>query len=139
MPYNKRVMPRWSDFDMNRHMRNTAYSELATHVRLGALADNGFSADDLTQAGLGPVIFREETVYHREVRFGEPIDVDFAVTQLSLDGRKFTFRHQFRNGDGEVVAAVTLDGAWLDLETRRLTKPPEALSRILHTFHEDED
>jgi acyl-CoA thioester hydrolase len=40
--YVKRFEVRWTDLDMNRHMRNTAYSEYCIDVRVSFLQEHGF-------------------------------------------------------------------------------------------------
>jgi acyl-CoA thioester hydrolase len=81
---------------------------------------------------LGPVIFREELRYYREVNMLETVELHTAVQTLSEDGRKFTLSTEFRSPENELLARVEVDGAWLNLTTRRVTAlPPEALSRLL--------
>jgi acyl-CoA thioester hydrolase len=43
----------------------------------------------------------------------------------------FEFEHNYYNSKGENVARCEMMGAWMDLNTRKLTKLPE---EMLHTF-----
>ena len=64
---------RWSDLDANRHVRNTAYSEFATHARLSLLAAKGFDLTRFEKLRFGPVIFHDEARFRRELMFGEHV------------------------------------------------------------------
>jgi acyl-CoA thioester hydrolase len=119
---------RWSDADANGHVRHTVYPELAAEVRFGLLAEAGLEWRRLEEAGMGPVLQREEIDYLREVRLGERIEVDAEVVGLSRDGARWKIRHTFRRPGGEEVARVVVTGGWLDLARRKLTPPFEALA-----------
>ena len=58
---------RWTDLDGNRHVRNTVFSEYATHTRFRLLAAHSFMQAKLEALRFGPVILREEIRYRREV------------------------------------------------------------------------
>jgi acyl-CoA thioester hydrolase len=125
--YRKRFEPRWSDIDMNRHMRNTAYTEYAIDLRVSFLREHGFPIDELGRSGLGPVLVREEIRYLREIRTGEAFEVDFRVAGLSHDGSRWRIEHRFERGDGTRAALLRIEGVWLDLATRRPAPPPPGL------------
>jgi acyl-CoA thioesterase FadM len=55
---------RWSDLDGNRHVRNTAFSEYATHTRFRLLAAHGFDQARLQALRFGPVMMREAIRYN---------------------------------------------------------------------------
>ncbi|HEY7682159.1 MAG TPA: hypothetical protein VH879_05915 [Gemmatimonadales bacterium] len=46
----------WAHLDANRHLRSTAYQDLAADVRLMYFAQAGFSTTELARYGLDPVI-----------------------------------------------------------------------------------
>ena len=125
--------PRWSDLDPNGHLRHSVYADFATHARFRFLEENGFGADRFRAEALGPVIFREETRFYKEVRMGQAITVDFRAAGMSEDGSQWRITHRiFR---GRVLAAeVTLEGGWMDLRRRKLRPPPEELHQTLMTL-----
>jgi acyl-CoA thioester hydrolase len=127
--YARTFTVRWADCDVNGHMRNTAYSEYAIDVRVAFLAEHGFGHEQLAAAGFGPVLLREEIDYLRELRMNETVEVDFAQLGLSADGSRFRLRHGFTKANGKPAARIVLDGGWMDMRTRRLARPPEALAR----------
>ncbi len=129
--YVKTFPVRWADCDANGHMRNTAYSEYAIDVRMAFLAEHGFPYERMAEAGVGPVLMREEIDYQRELKLGETITVDFQQLGLSSDGARFRLLHEFRKENGKPVARIVLEGGWMDLRVRRLAPPPAALARAL--------
>jgi acyl-CoA thioester hydrolase len=122
---------RWSDLDANGHLRNTAYSELATEARLAFFAEHGFALKRFRDLGIGPVILAERSTYCREVRPGEQLTVDFVVAALSPDASRGTVESRIRKPSGEAAAVVAVDAGWLSLERRRLVAPPEEVAELL--------
>ena len=131
IPYAKKFTIRWSDCDVNGHARNTAYSEYAIDVRMSYLAEHGFPFEKMVEAGVGPVLTREEIDYLRELKLGEKISVDFQQLGVSADGSRFRLLHQFTKEGGKPAARIVLEGGWMDLRTRRLVPPPPSLARAL--------
>ena len=125
---------RWADLDANKHVRNTAYSEFATHARLRFLASRGFPAERFTRMGIGPIFFREETVFRRELHLGDIVTVEVRSDGLAPDVSRWRVVHRLLRGGDREAAWVTVDGAWMDLETRQLTVPPEALAEALRSL-----
>jgi acyl-CoA thioester hydrolase len=129
--YVRTFTVRWADCDVNGHMRNTAYSEYGTDVRVSFLAEGGFTFDRFLSSGLGPVILHESLDYLREVRLGETIEVDLKLLGLSPDAARFRFEHEVWLPDLKKAARIVLAGGWMDLEKRKLRVPPEDLARVL--------
>lgn len=122
---------RWSDLDANRHLRNTLFSEFATHTRFRLLQAHGFSQAAFESLRFGPVMFREEIRYRREVLFGERITVNVLFAGLSDDGSQWRVRQEVRREDGKQAALLTIDGAWIHLDTRKLVPPPPELLEVI--------
>lgn len=129
--FSKRFAVRWADLDANRHLRNTAYLDYATHVRFAFLAENGFPPSRFGELHFGPVILREEMTFLREVGPNEELTVDYRLAALSEDGRKFKLRHRIFRRDGAEVARIDTDGGWMDLTSRKLRRPPAELAAAL--------
>ena len=122
---------RWSDLDGNRHVRNTAFSDYATHARFRLLAAHGFDQARLEALRFGPVMMREEIRYRREVRFGDELVVTVRCAGLSPDVSQWRVHQDVLRPDGREAAVLTIQGGWMDLETRRLAAPPAELAAIL--------
>ncbi|WP_452220069.1 acyl-CoA thioesterase [Lacinutrix salivirga] len=136
--YTKEFEIRWSDIDANRHLANSAYINFMSHTRTGFLQEYGFSLMELSKAGIGPVVFYEHVHYFKEAFLGQPITVGLEVSGLSEDGMFFKFDHNFYNHKGQNLAFCEIFGAWIDLETRKLTALPEALMALAEKFPKSE-
>ena len=119
---------RWADMDPNGHMRHSAYADYAADQRLVLLAKWGYDIKEFARLRLGPILFREETVFLKEVHIGEEIRVDSRLRSVNDDGTRWSILHTIYKADGRVAATVAVDGAWLDLDRRKLTTPPVALA-----------
>jgi acyl-CoA thioester hydrolase len=118
--------------DPNGHMRHSAYADFAADQRVVVLSKAGFGMARFAELRLGPILFREETKYLKEIGIGEEIRVDGQLVSASADGARWTIVHTIYKADGRVAATVTVDGAWLDLDRRKLTLPPAELSAFLN-------
>jgi acyl-CoA thioester hydrolase len=125
---------RWADMDPNGHMRHSAYADYGADQRIALLARAGFDLRRFAQLRLGPILFREETKFLKEVSIGEEIRVDSRLGSLSDDGGRWTIVHTLYKADGRVAATITVDGAWLDLDRRKLTVPPADLAETMRTL-----
>lgn len=127
--YSFRV--RWADLDPNGHMRHTAYNDYCAQARLMYFEDLGMPFDQLNEMGFGPILFREDIRFFKEMRMNELFKVGFSITKLRKDGSKWSFRHNIYKKNGDVSATIEVDGAWLDLERRKTAIPPSKLSDLL--------
>lgn len=125
---------RWADMDPNGHMRHSAYADYAADQRIILLAEWGYDIKAFARLRLGPILFREETVFRKEVHIGEEILVDSRLLSVNEDGTRWSILHTIRKADGRVAATVTVDGAWLDLDKRKLTTPPAALAEAFRAL-----
>ncbi|MGI4886754.1 MAG: thioesterase family protein [Janthinobacterium lividum] len=119
---------RWADMDPNGHMRHSAYADYAADQRVALLARWGFGLARFAELRLGPILFREETKFLKELGIGEEIRVDGQLAAVTPDGGRWTIVHTIYKADGRVAATVTVDGAWIDLDRRKLALPPRELA-----------
>ena len=131
MPHSQSYTVRWAELDPNGHMRHSAYADFAADQRVHWLASLGYDVKKFAELRLGPILFREETKYFKELNGGEAIRVEGRVTSGTPDGARWTIEHTIYKADGRVAATVTVDGAWLDLDRRKLTVPPPELAQAL--------
>lgn len=129
--FEERFTVRWSDLDANRHVRNTIFSEFATHTRFRLLEARGFPQAHFEALRFGPVMFREEIEYRRELVFGDEASVSVMAAGLSEDGSHWRVHQEVRRGDGKQAAILRIDGAWIHLDSRKLIAPPGALLELL--------
>ncbi|MBD2768021.1 thioesterase family protein [Hymenobacter sp. BT664] len=125
---------RWADMDPNGHMRHSAYADYAADQRIVLLTQWGYDAARLAKLRLGPILFREETKFIKEVHIGEEIRVDTQLVSVRDDGSRWTILHTIYKADGRAAATVTVEGAWLDLDRRKLAVPPADLTAAFKTM-----
>ena len=118
----------WSQIDANQHMRHSAYADFAAQARLTMLEKLGLKPANLFEHGVGPVLFREELFYLREVGLNDYLKVTSELIKSRADGSRWTIRHEMFRGDGVKAAIVIVDGAWIDIAKRKLAILPKELS-----------
>ena len=129
----------WSQIDANQHMRHSAYADFAAQARLVMLSNLGLGIDTLTKYKIGPVMFREELFYLREVHLGERLKVTAEVCKSRADGSRWSIRHEVFRSDGVKAAVIDVDGAWLDIEKRKLATLPQELIDLFDLAPKSED
>ncbi len=137
--FEKRLFAGWGDMDFNSHMRNTAYLDKSGDVRMMFFAEHGFPMTEFMRLKIGPVIMKDEVEYFNEIGLLQEVTVTLALAGLSRDERLFCLRNEFHRDDGKMVARVTSTGGWLDLASRKLVPPPDALKAILGTLSRTDD
>jgi acyl-CoA thioester hydrolase len=124
-PYIQHFQIHYSDLDMNGHVANTSYLKFSLDTRVGHLFANGLTVEMMRESGFGPVVFREEITYLKELHMPEKIEVHYWVTSLHEDGIRFDLCTEIRRQDGELAARIDIQGGWMSLTKRRLEKPPK--------------
>lgn len=137
--FSKTYEVRWADMDPNRHMRHSVYLDYATQTRVAFFSDYGLPIVEIAKMGLSPVMFREEIKYLKEVNGMEEIIVCCQLNWMYKDGSRWSFFHQMFKNDDTPVAELTVDGAWLDLDTRKLGTPSDKVIGIMKQFPMTED
>lgn len=123
--YSKQVEIRWSDVDPNFHVRHSVYYDFGAYVRMCFLTEHGLSANVLVQHQIGPILFREECLFKREVHFGDKLTINLQLAKCSHSYNRWTMQHQLIKNDETLAAIITVDGAWMDTQRRKLTIPTE--------------
>ena len=123
----------WSQMDSNQHMRHSAYADFAAQARLMMLEEAGLGPAVLYKMNIGPLMFREELIFLREVGLNDRLKVTCEITKARADGSRWSIRHELFRSDGVKAAIVNVDGAWLDMTKRKLTLlPPELSKAFMH-------
>jgi len=128
------IQVRWSDIDQNRHLRHSAYYDYGATVRIACFSDHGLTNLKFEELHIGPIVFREEAIFKREIKFEDKITVDLAVTKASSDFSRWSIRHHLYKQDGTLCAVINLDGAWIDVVKRKLAVPDEFIQTIFQDF-----
>ncbi len=129
----------WAQLDANMHLRHSAYGDFAAQARLNMLDHVGIKARDLLGLHLGPILFREEIIYHREVGPNDYVKVSCRISKTKKDGSRWSIRHEIFRQDGVKAATVNVDGAWMDTVKRKLGVLPQELQEKFTTLPYSED
>ena len=137
--FKQTVQIRWADIDANRHLRHSVYYDYGASMRMNALTAEGLSMKKLEEMMIGPVLFREEAIFKREIMFEDTITIDVEVVRARQDFARWSLRHNFVKGDGTLAAIVNIDGAWIDLVKRKLAVPGEFITHVFEKFPKSAD
>jgi acyl-CoA thioester hydrolase len=125
------IQVRWSDLDPNVHLRHSVYYDWGAFCRIAFLEQYSLSTGVMQRLQIGPILFREECVFRREIRLGDRVTINLQLLKAKRDYSRWTIQHTvMKNGD-TVSAILTVDGAWLDTARRKLVTPPK---EVLETF-----
>ncbi|MGZ5287761.1 MAG: acyl-CoA thioesterase, partial [Flavisolibacter sp.] len=69
--FNRVLQLRWSDLDPNFHIRHSVYYDWAAFCRIEFLNEYGLTSQVMQQLNFGPILFREECVFRREIKSGD--------------------------------------------------------------------
>src|SRR5688572_29459235 len=90
------VQLRWSDLDPNFHLRHSVYYDWGAMCRLEFLSSVGLTWKRMAELQTGPIIFREECIYKREIRLNDPVTIDMRLLKAKRDFSRFTIEHEIR-------------------------------------------
>ena len=126
----KDIQVRWSDLDPNIHLRHSVYYDFAAFSRISFLDKFSLTADAMQRLKIGPILFREECIFKREIRLGDTVTIDLQLMKARRDYSRWTIQHQLvKNGD-ILSAILTVEGAWLDVIKRKLAEPPKEVHDV---------
>jgi acyl-CoA thioester hydrolase len=124
------VQIRWADIDANRHLRHSVYYDYGALCRMEILSEIGLTTSRLEELGIGPILFREEALFRREVVFEDRIRMTTEILKATADYSRWTIRHQVIKANDAIAAIITVDGAWIDKAKRKLALPDEFVQHI---------
>lgn len=99
----------------------------------------GLSVNECAKYGIAPILFREETIFHKEIKMDEEISVAVEMTKHIIANNRFSITHFVYKADGIKSATVNVDGAWFDLQTRKLTTLPENIVNMVNQIPKSEN
>ena len=137
--YSKPVEIRWSDLDPNFHLRHSVYYDWGAYVRICFLSEYGLTPKVLLENHLGPILFREECVFKREVVFGDEILVNVQLVRSRRDASRWSMRHEVLKNNTILAAVLNVDGAWIDTNLRKLAAPPPSVVDFYESFPKSPD
>lgn len=122
--FEKSVEIRWADLDPNFHVLHSKYYDFGAYCRTAFLIENGLTPMMMAQLQIGPVLFREECIFKRELVFGDKVTINMKVEKLTADFGRWSMVHEIYKNDSTLSAIINIDGAWLNTAIRKLAAPP---------------
>lgn len=132
--YSIPIQIRWADIDQNRHLRHSAYYDYGATARMTFLNAHGLTTEKMEELKIGPVLFREEAIFKREIKLEDRITIDIQILKATTDFSRWSIRHHITKEDGIIAAVIQVDGAWIDLEKRKLAQPNDFIKTIFKDF-----
>ncbi len=77
--YSMPLQIRWADIDANKHVRHSVYFDWGAACRFAFLNQQGLTQELMNQTHCGPVLFREECVFRKEIRFGDEVMINLKI------------------------------------------------------------
>ncbi|HQZ26025.1 MAG TPA: thioesterase family protein [Flavobacterium sp.] len=132
--FSKQLSFRWSDLDPNFHLRHSVYYDFGAQHRVEILEQLGLTLRVMQKEHIGPILFREECVFRKEIHLADVITMQTKMAKMSTDGSRWTIVHELYRDDF-LCAVITVDGAWMDTKLRKLASPtPQIVVDSLNTF-----
>lgn len=97
--YSQPIQIRWADIDANRHLRHSAYYDYGAAVRMMFLSGHGLTTKKLEELQIGPILFREEAIFRREIILEDKIFIDVEMIKATPDLSRWSLRHNFLKED----------------------------------------
>jgi acyl-CoA thioester hydrolase len=109
------------------------YYDWGALSRIRFLGEQNLTTSNMQQLQIGPIIFREECVFKKEIRLDDAITIDLELIKARKDCSRWTIRHNIFKDGNTVAAILTLDGAWIDIAKRKLAITPK---EVINAFME---
>src|SRR5271157_2080430 len=126
--YSKTYEIRWSDIGTNGHVNYAVYIDAAGDLRYRFFTEHGFPPEKFLQLGIGPIYTNIQAQFMREVRIGETVIITYVLPGLSPHGGRWKVHHDVLKSNGKKAVIIDIEGAILNLTTRKPVLPtPELL------------
>jgi acyl-CoA thioester hydrolase len=139
MEYFKNVEIRWADLDPNFHVLHSKYYDFGAYVRMSYLTENGITPEALSHHHIGPIIFREECFFRKEIKFKDEVKITLTLAKARKDVSRWTMKHEIILNGETIAAHITVDGAWMDIIKRKLATPPAAFIEAFDSIPKAKD
>lgn len=114
--YSKTFELRWSDVDANQYVMHSKYYEPGAHCRMCFMFLHGVNSELFQKEMMGPILFREECIFKKELNAAEIVTVNLVVTTSRRDGSRWSVMHEIKKQDGTIAAVMYADLAWMDFK-----------------------
>lgn len=133
------VTVRWADIDINKHVRHSVYYDWGADARLEYFRLLGMTVEKMQTLQIGVILLREECVFRREIVPGDQVTITLELVKAKKDFSRWSIRHRIHKNGDTVAALLTVDGAWIDMEKRKLAIPSAEMVPAFESLDKAED
>ncbi len=137
--FNIKTEIRWADLDPNFHVLHSKYYDFGAFCRMAFLVENGLTVEVMKEHGIGPVIFREECYFKKEIKFGDDVLVNLKLSKGNPDFSRWSMVHEIWKNGKLLAATINLDGAWIDIQKRKICKPPPIVKTVFEAMSKSDN
>ena len=130
---------RWADLDPNFHVLHSKYYDFGASCRMAFLVEHGFTPQVMIENNIGPILFREECIFKKELRFGDEILINLKLSKITADLSRWSMEHEIWKNGNTLAAIMHVDAAWMDTQKRKLTVPPAMIHDIFDKMPKTEN
>ena len=129
--YSKAYEIRWSDLDANGHVNYASYIDATGDLRYRFFIAHNYPLEKFAELGIGPIYTTIHAEFLREVLMGETVTITYTLAGLSPSGGRWKAHHDVLKSNGKKAVSIDLEGAILNLVTRKPALPTPELLEIL--------
>ena len=122
---------RWSDLDANGHVNYASYIDATGDLRYRFFIAHNYPREKFAELGIGPIYTTIHADFLREVLMGETVTITYTLSGLSPSGGRWKAHHDVLKSNGKKAVSIDLEGAILNLMTRKPALPTPELLEIL--------
>lgn len=130
--FEKSIEIRWSDLDPNFHVLHSKYYDFGAYCRMTFFVEQGMTPAVMQEHNIGPILFREECIFKREIAFGDELKINFLLKSHTPDYGKWSMTHEIWKNQDILAAIINIDGAWMDTLNRKLALPPQVIHSVFN-------
>lgn len=124
------IQIRWADLDPNFHLRHSVYYDWAAMCRIKYLNDHGLTPELMQKLHFGPIVFREEAIFRKEIKFDDQVTINLILIKGRRDFSRWSIIHVIKKNEDTVCAVITIDGAWINTVERKIFIPPAEVAQV---------
>ncbi len=117
------IQLRWSDLDPNFHIKHSVYYDWGASLRIDFFVANGLTIELMHQHNIGPILFREEAIFRKEVLMKDKVKINIEITKAKRDYTRWSIRHTITKNDEILATIINVDGSWINSIERKLAAP----------------
>jgi len=125
--FDKEIEVRWSDCDINKHMRHSAYSDMCAHTRVSFLHSIGMDEQWFKEQNLSPIMFKEQTEYFAEMFMSEKARITVEMGQPTGSAKSVCLINKVYKEDGTVSAVHQVVVGWMNMKLRKIVELPSEI------------